>query len=405
MAGQGLKVYPLTDDAGGLIKTIAKVGCDDRSLPIFASKAFVIPVMIDSVPSAVANILKQEMLSAKGDAAVHAGTISGKAERSAVVLLGTRSMYRDLIHKLAIQDYPTVTKVRDELRLFLDRMDNSVKVLKTRTGKAVGLDRVRLMGILNVTENSFYDGGKYAAKDEGLRQAEKMVREGADIIDVGGESSRPGAQPVEEAVEIERVVPIIEAIAKEFGTPISVDTVKSGVARAALEAGADIVNDISALRFDGRMAEVVAKSGANVVLMHMQGTPRNMQTDPRYEDVVGELIGFFDERVEFALGNGIDREKIIIDPGIGFGKKLEHNLEILSQLQAFGKYGLPVLVGVSRKSMIGALLGDVPPSERLYGTLGAHMTAAESGAAILRVHDVKEHREMLEIAYRIRQNG
>lgn len=253
------------------------------------------------------------------------------------------------------------------------------------------------MGILNITSDSFYDGGKFFRSDDALVQAEKMILEGADIIDVGGESSRPGSEPISIEEEISRVAPVIERISKNFDIPISVDTYKSEVAQTAIESGAVIVNDIYALRWqDGKMADVVAKHKAGVVLMHMQGTPQTMQKNPNYSDVVREILEFISQRVDFAKKSGIDFENILVDPGFGFGKTFNHNIEILKNLSVFSSLNRPILVGLSRKSFIGKILNDIPPSERLYGTLAASLIAYKNGARIFRVHDVKATKDFFE---------
>ncbi len=259
--------------------------------------------------------------------------------------------------------------------------------------------RTLVMGILNVTPDSFFDGGKFFHLESALEHARRLIREGADIIDIGGESSRPGAEPVPEEEELRRVIPIIRALRQETSVPISIDTYKASVAEAALEAGANIVNDISALRFDSRMVKVVARAGVPVVLMHMQGEPRTMQQNPVYTDVVREIKEFFAERIAFTRAHGI--EKILIDPGIGFGKTVEHNLEILRRLGEFRELGYPILIGVSRKSFIGRLCGTdedpLPPSERLEGTIASNVIAVLNGAQIVRVHDVAAHKRALAI--------
>ena len=259
--------------------------------------------------------------------------------------------------------------------------------------------RTLVMGILNVTPDSFFDGGKFFRLESALEHARRLIREGADIIDIGGESSRPGAQPIPEEEELRRVIPVIRALRQESSVPISIDTYKASVAEAALEAGANIVNDISALRFDGRMVEVVARAGVPVVLMHMRGEPRTMQQNPVYTDVVREIKEFFAERIAFARAHGI--EQILIDPGIGFGKTVAHNLEILRRLGEFRELGCPILIGVSRKSFIGRLCGTeenpLPPSERLEGTIASNVIAVLNGAQIVRVHDVAAHKRALAI--------
>lgn len=251
------------------------------------------------------------------------------------------------------------------------------------------------MGVLNVTPDSFSDGGKFFTVDAAVKQAHTMVKEGADSIDVGGESSRPGAAPVSEDEEIERVLPIIERLAKEIDVPISIDTVKPHVANEALSAGATMINDISGFR-NNEMIQVAASHDVPVVLMHMQGDPQTMQAQPRYTDVVNDINTFFTERIALLLKNGVRREHIILDPGIGFGKTLEHNLEILRRCAEFTTHGYPVLVGASRKSFIEKISG-LPVEERLEGSLAAHCVAALNGAAIVRVHDVQAHRRALDI--------
>jgi len=250
-------------------------------------------------------------------------------------------------------------------------------------------DRVLVMGVLNVTPDSFYPASRHATPRVAVEHGLRMVEEGADLLDVGGESSRPGAEPIGAQEEIDRVVPVIEAIRKRCDAILSVDTTKAAVASEALSAGAAIVNDISALRFDAGMARLVAREEAFVVLMHMQGTPETMQEAPTYEDVVPEVKAFLANRIAAARAAGIPEDRILIDPGIGFGKRLEDNLALLARLGALRDLRAPILVGVSRKSFLGALL-DLPASERLEGTIAAGAVAVANGADVLRVHDVKE---------------
>jgi dihydropteroate synthase len=264
-------------------------------------------------------------------------------------------------------------------------------------------DRPMVMGILNVTPDSFSDGGRFNTSDKALHRVEAMVVEGADIIDIGGESTRPGAQPVGEAEEIDRVVPLVEAIRTRFAVPISVDTTKPGVMRAAVAAGADMLNDVRALREPGAL-ETAAELAVPVCLMHMQGEPRTMQAAPHYEDVVGDVMGFLSQRVEASLAAGIARESLLIDPGFGFGKSLTHNLTLLRELSRFKTLGLPLLVGVSRKSMFGAIL-DKPVEERLSGSLAAAALALWQGADIVRVHDVAETADVVKVCRAVMQGG
>ncbi|MEO0279061.1 MAG: dihydropteroate synthase [candidate division WOR-3 bacterium] len=257
-------------------------------------------------------------------------------------------------------------------------------------------NKTLIMGILNVTPDSFYDGGKYNLIDRALRRAEEILSEGADIIDIGGESTRPGSDPVSVHEEMERVLPVIEKL-KDFPIPISIDTYKSEVAEEACKLGATIINDISGLQFDSRIAEIAKKYDTYLIIMHIKGTPKNMQKDPHYEDVVSEIIEFLKKQSDYALEKGIPKDKIIIDPGIGFGKTLEHNLTILKNLGEFRKLNFPILIGHSRKSMIGALLGGVAPEERLFGTLGVSAYLISKRVDIIRVHDVKPHFELRKV--------
>jgi len=244
------------------------------------------------------------------------------------------------------------------------------------------------MGILNVTPDSFSDGGKFLALEKAVAHGLQMVEEGADIIDIGGESTRPGAKPAQASEEIARTVPVIKKLREKTGTLISIDTQKAEVARAALTAGADIINDISALADPG-MAAVAAETGAGLVLMHMQGTPETMQNNPRYDDVVSNVWNFLEERMNFAVARGVAPEQIALDPGLGFGKTDEHNLALLKGIPQLAAAGRPVLVGASRKSFIGRILGG-GTDERLAGSLAIAAFAVLRGAHILRVHDVKE---------------
>lgn len=255
-----------------------------------------------------------------------------------------------------------------------------------------------LMGILNVTPDSFSDGGQYFDKSAAIKRACQMVEEGADIIDIGGESTRPGSEPVPLQEEIARTIPVIEEISKKIKVPVSIDTYKAEVAKKALDAGASIVNDISGLRFDLEMPKVVSKYKVPVIIMHIKGMPKNMQANPQYEALIPEIMDYFRESIRLAVESGIAEDKIIIDPGIGFGKTLDHNLEIIKNLHEFTLLEKPLLVGVSRKAFIGKILGDAPASERLEGTAAAVTISILNGANIIRVHDVKEMKKVELVA-------
>jgi dihydropteroate synthase len=261
----------------------------------------------------------------------------------------------------------------------------------------LGLDRPLLMGIVNVTPDSFFDGGRFDDPHRAVAHAVRLVEEGADLLDLGAESTRPGALPVSEQEERRRLIPVVSAVAKAVSVPISIDTSKAEVAKAALDAGAVMINDVSALRGDRAMVDVVAETGAGLVLMHMQGTPETMQQAPHYDDVVAEIAQFLSERARFAMDHGVLRDRIVLDPGIGFGKTLHHNLELLANLHAFAQLGFPLLVGPSRKGFIGQLTQQSVEA-RAWGTAGVVALAVQQGANVLRVHDVGPMKDVVSIA-------
>ncbi|MDA8433234.1 MAG: dihydropteroate synthase [Nitrospiraceae bacterium] len=260
-----------------------------------------------------------------------------------------------------------------------------------------------VMGILNVTPDSFSDGGLHFDASRAVERGLRMVDEGADIIDVGGESTRPGSEPLPLAEELRRVVPVIASLSARVSVPISIDTYKAEVARRALDAGASIVNDISGLRFDRDLAKVAAERKVPLVIMHIKGSPKNMQKDPAYIDLIPEILDYLRGSISIALKAGLPEEMIVVDPGIGFGKTFDHNLEILDNLERFASLGRPVLVGPSRKAFIGKILGDAPAQERVFGTAAAVTAAILNGANIVRVHDVKEMAEVAKVADAIRK--
>lgn len=257
--------------------------------------------------------------------------------------------------------------------------------------------RPLIMGVLNVTSDSFSDGGRYFDRGSAVARGLQMMEEGADIIDVGGESTRPGARAIEVADELKRVIPIIEELAGKTDAVISIDTMKAAVARRAVEAGARIINDVSALTHDPRMADVAVESGTGVILMHMLGTPRTMQDSPQYDDVVAEVSGYLNSRADELVAKGLDRNSLAVDPGIGFGKTVEHNVRLLANLDVLGACGLPVVVGLSRKSFLGKLTGRAV-DERLSSSLAALVFCVLNGAHVMRVHDVKESCDAARIA-------
>jgi dihydropteroate synthase len=321
----------MIDDLYRARKELEKIGVDSYGIRLMTPKALFFAVKLEKIRPQAANILKQEALSLGAEAAISRRVIDLKIEKSDALLIGTEKQYRLLVKKLKKQPF-NLAEIAEELKNLLANFKR--KRWKIECGKyTLRLGRKTLIiGILNVTPDSFADGGRYDTLDSAFLQAERIAEEGADVIDVGGESTRPGAGPVPLKEELRRTIPVIKRLVKRINLPISIDTYKSRVAREALDSGASLVNDISALRLDEGMSQVVSKYKAPLILMHMQGRPRNMQKNPKYGDVVGEIISFLRERIAFAKEKGIDGERIIIDPGIGFGKKTKHNLEILNKL-------------------------------------------------------------------------
>jgi len=259
----------------------------------------------------------------------------------------------------------------------------------------------KIMGILNITDDSFYDGGRYISPDKAVAQAMQMIEDGADIIDIGGESTRPGSRRITSDEEIDRIIPILQEIKKRSKIEVSVDTYKPAVARRAVESGADIINDVYALRYDPQMAEILRHTPhIKIILMHMQGDPSNMQDNPHYEDVVEEIKDFFNERIAFCTQNGIHSSRLILDPGIGFGKTPQDNITILENIDKFHSFGLPLLIGASRKSFLGSIYTSTP-EERLAGSLAVTALCGASDVAYVRVHDVKEHKQFIQTMSRI----
>ena len=380
---------------------MGKIGVHETGIRIMEKKAIFYSIKVENVKSQTANIIKQEMLSLGGEAAVSRDVLNFSRKKSDVLLLGTEKQFRELIVKLSRQPFGLPLLSQEIKKVFSNYQKRDFKLSSKGHTLQLG-KRTLIMGVLNVTPDSFYDGGRYSNLRKAVERALEMVEEGADIIDIGGESSRPGANSVEEKEELERVIPVIKKLLSRIKVPISIDTYKSGVAKKAIDAGASIVNDISALRMDEKMAKVIESSGVPVCLMHMQGTPRNMQRNPRYKDVVSEIFAFLRERIDFCEQAGIDIEKTIVDPGIGFGKTVLHNLEILKNLDQFKSLGRPIMIGVSRKSLIGKVL-QLKPEERLEGSLASAIWSMTKGASILRVHDVRETKRAVKMVEAIAQ--
>lgn len=347
--------------------------------PALAPRALLRVMRLDDVPGAAAVLLRQSLRAVGGKAVLHAG---------AMLLIATEAQYREVADALRTQ--PDMAEIAEALLAALANYDRRSGVLRCGRYELPLGEKTYVMGILNVTPDSFSGDGLGGSVEAAVRRAERMVEDGADILDVGGESTRPGAEAVPLEEELRRVIPVIAALAERFPVPISVDTYKSAVAREALRAGATIVNDISGLRFDPELAAVAAEAGAAVVVMHIQGTPRTMQQNPHYDDLMTEVCNYLQESTALAEAAGIPRAQVVLDPGFGFGKTVAHNLELLRRLRELTSYGQPILMGTSRKSTIGKVLGDLPPEERVEGTAATVAIAIQHGADIVRVHDVKE---------------
>lgn len=390
----GLPQVLVLRDADEVRRALQEMRVSAGGIAIMQEKALFRIVRVKGLDVRAANILKQEMLSRGGEVATSRDVYELGGTSAECLILGTLAQYGHLLPKLRQQPFG-LRALADALEAVLRHHDAHVPACHP------GLDlrrRPRLMGVLNVTPDSFSDGGDFFAPDVAVAGARRMVEEGADIVDIGGESTRPGSDrtPVEE--EMRRVLPVIETLAPNISVPISVDTYRAAVAAKALERGAFMINDVTALRGDPEMAAVVRDADCPVVLMHMLGEPKTMQENPVYENVVEDIYAFFVERLTWAVEQGLKEENLIIDPGIGFGKTLAHNLALLRHLESFRSLGRPVLLGASRKRFIGAVLGLPEPKDRVIGTVATSVIAALQDVDIVRVHDVAENAQAIRIA-------
>ncbi len=374
---------------------LAGLDASQQGIDIMVPKAIHRIVAISDIDSRAANIIKQEMLSRGGEAAAPWVLYKMDLRKVDMVLMGTLRQYDALCEKLILQPFGLKVLAR-QIKDALGNYDKRPPVIEAGRFRLDLAAKTTIMGILNITPDSFSEGGRNFDFTVAVEQAKRMVDDGADIIDIGGESTRPGADPVGLDEEIRRTIPVIEALAGEIGVPLSIDTYKPEVAKRALDAGATIINDISGLR-DETMVGLAIERNVPVIIMHMKGTPRDMQQNPVYEDVVTEVAAWLDTQAQNVIAAGLPSEKILIDPGIGFGKTRDHNLEIVRRLSEFKSLGYPIVLGTSRKAFIGAVL-DLPADERVEGTIASVVYGITRGANIVRVHDVKEVARACKIA-------
>ena len=375
-------------------KVLEQIGVDAGGIPYMVGKAVTRVIKLEKVPAAAAHILKQEMLALGGDAAVNRNLIINAVDTTDVVLLGTYKQLKRLAVKLKAQPFGRVRKIAEALNTLLANLEKMPVTHLDCNGKQLELgSKTLLMGILNVTPDSFADGGKYFTVEAALKHAEKLIQDGADIIDIGAESTRPGHVEISAEEEWARLEPVLKELVPDCPVPISVDTQKAVVAEKALNLGVNIINDIWGLQKDPDMAKVVGRSEAAVVLMHNKN-------NQEYQNMIGEMMEFLEQSIELALKNGIGENRIILDPGIGFGKNPEQNMEVISRLSEFKTLGYPLLLGVSRKSVIGKAL-NLPVEHRLEPTIALGTLGVAAGVDILRVHDVLEHKQALAMVDQI----
>jgi dihydropteroate synthase len=388
----------------GLQAEMTRMGVDPAGIGIMVPKGEMLLVRVRDMGFAQAGILKQEMLSLGGECAHARGVVTGQAETTDVLLMGSRRHFTDLCRKLGPQPFG-LAALAGAIETAVENFCRAQPpALILPSGKFDWGAGTYVMGILNVTPDSFSDGGEFVDVGAAVAHAARMVSAGAHIIDIGGESTRPGSEGITLQEEMDRVMPVLERVVGEAGVPVSIDTCKAEVAGEALKLGACVVNDVTALRGDPDMGGVVAKEGAALILMHMKGEPRKMQEAPRYDDVMEELYLFLGERRDAAVEAGVEPGRILLDPGIGFGKRLEDNLTILSRLQELRCLGHPLVVGASRKRFIGDVTGAAV-DDRLAGSLAAAAAAAFAGANIARVHDVRETVQAMKVVDAIAKSG
>lgn len=383
-----------SDQATDIFK---KIGVDPYGIAAMLYKTLNINILLENKPCKIANIIKQEMLSLGGDAAVSRGSVACSVVSSDILIMGTIKQIAALAGKLEKQPFG-LNVIAQDLRELLENISQKLFLLKTSRREIQLGTKTLIMGILNVTPDSFSDGGLFYNQQKAIEHGLQMIAGGADIVDIGGESSRPGSASISVKEELKRVLPVIKELVRQTSAPISIDTTKAGVAQAALEAGAEIVNDISSLCNDRKMAKIVGEYQAAAILMHMRGKPQNMQKgNLSYDNLMGDIITSLDKSVKKAMSAGIEKERLAIDPGIGFGKTAEDNYRIIKNLAELKTLGLPILIGTSRKTFIGKVTGG-KPQERIEGTAATIAAAILNGGHIIRVHDVVFMKKVAAVA-------
>src|SRR4030043_873195 len=386
-------------NANEAIQQMKKVGVDPTGVKLMEGKTLHFNLRVEGIKPRTANLLKQELLSLGGDGAVDGRGFDCSANQTDALLMGTQKNFEKLILKL--EQYPDPEPLRQSIKETLKNISKTQYPIRCRKRTLILGKRTLLMGVLNVTPDSFSDGGFFFDKEKAIAHGLRMVEEGADIIDIGGESTRPGSKPLELEEELRRVIPVIESLSKETDVPISIDTYKSAVAQRAIAAGAEIINDISALRFDPNLAQVAARENIPLILMHIRGTPETMQKNIYYESLFSEILQSLKGSIQMAESAGVDPQQIIVDPGIGFGKTVEDNLLIIKNLFEFQILGKQILLGTSRKSFIGKIL-NAEAGGRLEGTLSSIAIGVLNGAHVIRSHDVLQAKKAITVADAIR---
>jgi dihydropteroate synthase len=379
-----------------------RVGVDPTGVKLMEGKTLHFNLKVEGIDPRKANLLKQEMLSLGGDVAVDGRGLDCSTKQTDALLMGTQKHFEKLILKL--EQYPDLHPLGQSIKETLKNISKTHYSIRCQKRILPLGKRTLLMGVLNVTPDSFSDGGLFFDKEKAISHALRMVEGGADIIDIGGESTRPGSKPLELEEELRRVIPVIESLAKEVDVPLSIDTYKSTVAQRAIEAGAEIINDISGLHFDPSLAKVAAKNDTPLILMHIRGKPETMQKGVHYDSLFSDILQYLKESIQRAESTGLDSRQIIIDPGIGFGKTAEDNLLIIKNLYEFRILGKPILLGTSRKSFIGKIL-NTEVGDRLEGTLSSIAIGVLNGAHIIRSHDVPQAKKAIAVADAIRLAG